>query len=58
MKLYSGSELHLAFIPDPYEKTLAEMTEQEYTGFANRQSSLFTMLGEFLKQRDAGNLRP
>jgi XTP/dITP diphosphohydrolase len=53
LKPYSWSQLHLAFIPDSYDKTLSEMTEEEYNRFTTRQTSLFIMLGEFLKKRDA-----
>jgi XTP/dITP diphosphohydrolase len=51
MRSYSWSELHLAFIPDLYEKTLAEMDQDEYAQFSNRQTSNIMMLGEFLKNK-------
>ena len=52
LKPYSWSEgLHLAFIPDSHRKTLAEMGEREYLRLTGRQTSRFTMLAEFLKER-------
>ena len=49
LKPRAWSEIHLAFIPESHDKTLAEMSEEEYNKFISNHTSGFTLLGEMLK---------